>query len=640
MSLAKKHVLGFSPNGGQFFALVDEHGVLRIWDTEANSLKQEFTPNLHLSGGCTALTWVAVDAPPTPRAKKSRKSQNDSVVGSNRLYIALGTVKGNVSLFSLTEGQIERTLSGDNHEGPVTSIAYNQNKGHLYTVGADCRALVWSITEERCIADWQVGPEKPHNIVYLATSRSLAVGARSLKIFDVETKELVETFTGHSSDINAMTSIADNDVEYILTTARMERVISFWKIDKRGKNKASACTLLMEDLAYCLASEVRTEDGSLRVASVTRNGNIHIYLLNINSLSSEKYIKPKVSLQIASDGAETVEPLHAVAAHFVQDKNRTHEILFGYGSRSLLQFERFTPNYAEKLNVIVRADPKKLYAKKQQKDGPITGLKTEIPRDNIKRVEYNSALPISKKKVQNEVPMEARLQHLQLTATKPTANKLQMQSKTQLLMQALHSKDQTMIQSVLNTLDTETIQLTLERLPLEYVNPLVNELSQLLQGKHASVACGLRWLRILASTHTSVLMSEDKDALRDKLGICLGIAEQRMRCLTEALQITGRVNLIINQMKRNADNHLNDNGVLIVDENQNEAQEAQYDDNNWSDLEEDDNVSSEDDGDNNVDMTADDDVAADEEDIIMTQDSDNSDNSDDSSDPTDSSGEE
>ncbi|XP_046866377.1 WD repeat-containing protein 43 isoform X2 [Drosophila willistoni] len=369
MSVAKKHVMGFSPNEGQFFALVDEHGVLRIWDTEANSLKQEFTTNLYLFGDCTALTWVSVDAIPTRRAKKS---QNDSVVGSNKLYIALGTMGGIVSLYSLAEGQIERTLSGDNHDGPVTSIAYNQSKGHLYTVGEDCRALVWSITEERCIADWQVGPEKPQNVVYLAKSRSLAVGARSLKIFDVETKELVETFTGHSSDINAMTSIADNDLEFILTTAHMERVISFWKIDKRGKNKASACTLRMEDPAYCLACEVRTEDGSLRVASVTRNG-IHIYLLKINGLSSEKHIKPKVSLQIASDGAETLEPLHAFGAHFVQDKTRTHEILFGYGSRSLLQFERFAPNYAEKLNVIVRADPKKLYAKKQQEGETMTG---------------------------------------------------------------------------------------------------------------------------------------------------------------------------------------------------------------------------------------------------------------------------
>jgi len=50
------------------------------------------------------------------------------------------------------------------------------------------------------------------------------------------------------------------------------------------------------------------------------------------------------------------------------------------------------------------------------------------------------------------------------------------------------------------------------------------------------VRSALRWLRVLASTHTSVLMSDDKEALREKLSICLGVAEQRMNCLSEALQ--------------------------------------------------------------------------------------------------------
>jgi len=51
-----------------------------------------------------------------------------------------------------------------------------------------------------------------------------------------------------------------------------------------------------------------------------------------------------------------------------------------------------------------------------------------------------------------------------------------------------------------------------------------------------SVRSALRWLHALTSTHTSVLMSEDKEALREKLAVCLGVAEQRMHCLSEALQ--------------------------------------------------------------------------------------------------------
>ncbi|XP_015029625.2 WD repeat-containing protein 43 isoform X1 [Drosophila virilis] len=616
MSLVKKHVLGFSSNGGKLFALIDEQGTLRIWDTETNALKQEFTPNLQLAAHCTALTWVTIGA---QRPKKSRKSQPQKTsTDDDKLYLALGTVKGTVALYSVTEGKIERILENESHDGPVTSIAYD-NDGHLYTVGADCRALVWSLAEERCTGEWPVGPEKPLNIAYSPKSRTLAVASRQIKIFDVDKKELVETCTGHSGEINAINRFQCNNNEYIITTAKMERVISFWKIDRKGRNKASVCTLLMEDVAHSLACEVR-EDGQLRVASVTRNGNIHIYLLNADSLSAEKYIKPKVSLQIASDGADTVEPIYAVAAHFVHDAQRSHEILFGYGSRRQLQFERYTPNYAEKLNVIVRTDPKKLYTKKQRiEHSTEAALKSQTPVVRPNDVEYNSALPKSKKKIKNDVPMEARLQNLTIQATKLPGGKLQSQSKTQLLMQALHSQNQTMLQAVLGTNDENTIQLTLDRLPLEYISPLVNELSVLLQGKAAKVICALRWLQILATTHTSVMMSEDKEELRDKLGICLGIAEQRLHCITEALQVSGRVNLIINQMKRNTDNHLNENNVLYVDEDPADENSTQLAENNWSDLEEQDNTNYAFDDDDK--MEADDDIAADEEDLIMTQNS-------------------
>ncbi|XP_023168846.1 WD repeat-containing protein 43 isoform X2 [Drosophila hydei] len=630
MSLVKKHVLGFSSNGGKLFALIDEHGTLRIWDTESNTLKQEYKPNFQISGHCTALTWITISA---PRPKKSRKSLQVNSTLNDKHCIALGTSKGTVVLYSVIEGKIDRILGGDKHDGSITSIAYD-NDGHLYTVGTDGRALVWSLAEERCINQWPVGPENPLNVVFLPKSRTLAVASRQLKIFDVDKKELVETCIGHSGEINAINSFHCNNNEYVITTAKMERVISFWKIDRKGRNKASVCTLLMEDVAHSVACDVH-DDGELRVASVTRNGNIHIYLLNAESLSAEKYIKPKVSLQIASDGAETVEPIHAIAAYFVKDAQRSHDILFGYGSRQLLQFERYTPNYAEKLNVIVRTAPKKLYIKnKRNEPGTEAALKAQTPIVRTNEVEYNSALPMSKKKVQNEVPMEARLQNLSIQPTKLPGGKLQSQSKTQLLMQALHSQDQTMLQSVLASNDEKTVQLTLDRLPLEYIGPLINELSTLLQGKAANVICALRWLQTLATTHTSVMMSENKEELRDKLGICLGIAEQRLHCITEALQVSGRVNLIINQMKRNAENKLNANNVLVIDEDPDATQAGE---NNWSDLEEEAETSRNYALDNDQ-MEADDDLAADEENLIETQNSSEDDNDEEGTDTDASAG--
>lgn len=52
---------GFSPSG-ELFALINDQGILRIWDTETNELKQEYTPNLHLAGPCSTLIWVQISS--------------------------------------------------------------------------------------------------------------------------------------------------------------------------------------------------------------------------------------------------------------------------------------------------------------------------------------------------------------------------------------------------------------------------------------------------------------------------------------------------------------------------------------------------------------------------------------------------
>lgn len=105
MSLGKKHVLGFSPNGGQLFASVDEQGILRIWDTETNTLKQEFTPNLQVSGPCTALTWVSVAGPRSKKLRKSLQRQDAVNTAADQFHIALGTLKGAVVIYSLAEAK-------------------------------------------------------------------------------------------------------------------------------------------------------------------------------------------------------------------------------------------------------------------------------------------------------------------------------------------------------------------------------------------------------------------------------------------------------------------------------------------------------------------------------------------------------
>lgn len=141
---------------------------------------------------------------------------------------------------------------------------------------------MWSLAEEKQLSCWNVGPEKPYSISFTPLSNNLVVASRCLKVYSVETQELIQTFTGHTSEINHMDYVVANQTtEYVLTTSRMERIICLWKIGKKGRNKASSCTLLMEDIAHCLASQM-SDNNTLRVASVTRSGVIHVYALEFD----------------------------------------------------------------------------------------------------------------------------------------------------------------------------------------------------------------------------------------------------------------------------------------------------------------------------------------------------------------------
>lgn len=72
--------------------------------------------------------------------------------------------------------------------------------------------------------------------------------------------------------------------------------------------------------------------------------------------------------------------------------------------------------------------------------------------------------------------MEVRLENL---STPKTSSK----NMIHLLMQGMHSRDATLLKSVFAVDDAEMIQQTLERLPSQYVSPLLNELSHLMQMK-------------------------------------------------------------------------------------------------------------------------------------------------------------
>lgn len=57
--MASKSCSAFS-NDGKYFANCGNDGILKIWETSTSRLKQEYSPNSHLSLPYSSLTWISV----------------------------------------------------------------------------------------------------------------------------------------------------------------------------------------------------------------------------------------------------------------------------------------------------------------------------------------------------------------------------------------------------------------------------------------------------------------------------------------------------------------------------------------------------------------------------------------------------
>lgn len=352
--------------------------------------------------------------------------------------------------------------------------------GKLFTSGEDCRVILWSLSSGSQTASFDIGSEQPTSIVYLADSNRLIVAGRQLKVWSVENETQQFVLPGHSSNITLLKYLKYDDQEYALSASKNDRVLNLWSLKRAKKmNKNTPVTYLMEDIAHCISVHVE-KDGDLKIAAVTRSGVLHIYTgSNLSAAVADtptKTIRPKITIEIASDSTQIVEPI-AIIAGTIEFGNKAKSARFSYGDRQQLRSEEVELDFSEKRQVLIRSDPKKLTAKQNDKSISLKTISAHIDAD---QVEYQTTV-VHRGKA-SEIPMETRLHNLSLGSAVGATNA---RNVAQLLIQALHSKDAALLRTVFTNKEEAVVRATLQRLPPQYIAGLVNELISETQKKTA-----------------------------------------------------------------------------------------------------------------------------------------------------------
>ena len=134
----------------------------------------------------------------------------------------------------------------------------------------------------------------------------------------------------------------------------------------------------------------------------------------------------------------------------------------------------------------------------------------------------------------------------------PKANSLQ-----KMLVQALHSNDNQLLEQCLAVKDPIIIQNTVKKLPTAYVLPLLNQIVQKFQMRPNRSMVLTSWIKTVLTLHTAYLMSVP-NLVKNLTGLYQTI-DSRLTVFERLLRLSGRLDLLMSQITLRARSTKGDN---------------------------------------------------------------------------------
>ncbi|XP_011695781.1 PREDICTED: WD repeat-containing protein 43 [Wasmannia auropunctata] len=548
----------FSQNG-QYYAFCGNDGKLKIWETASGRLKHEYTPNRHLSSPCSVIEWISVspqsagNISPSPRKKRRRKSISEEI--DHKAMVAMGSMNGKITLYDVAAASVSATLE-NGHSSTVTAIAWSACAG-LITAANDYHIVEWNLQENGIKCKWKSGKAKVTALAILSNGKSLLSAEKIIKWWNLATKQLIRTFTGHANHVTFLHTIqVDNSTSYLISGASADNHLSVWALDKNKNDKASITTLAMQDEATSVSILV-AEELQVVVLVTTQSGQAQLFKYQPNGHT--KPLKPSLNIAVAADVSqkETVQQIPILAGHLTEDE----KLLLAYGSYLNLTFEKVIPDFSDKVQCLIRSERLDTKKSKERKEETISKIKPTAIEEDVEYLAPGIGVPTQKRNRTisgSQLLLKDRLENLSLNADANTPGRIPMKgaNMAQLLMQALNSKDKTILTTVLFTKNETVIRNTIAKLPVQAITPLLKELIVMLQGKTYASKIAVMWLQTLIMTHAAHLMS--RPDIAEILSPILSFIDAKLALLTAVQRLKGRVSLITGQIAQANEEHNKD----------------------------------------------------------------------------------
>uniref|UniRef100_A0A8C4R9F0 WD repeat domain 43 n=1 Tax=Eptatretus burgeri TaxID=7764 RepID=A0A8C4R9F0_EPTBU len=511
----------FSPGVAPYFAVASADGRLNVWESSSGSLHQEFVPSSHLSAMCTCVAWAPIrNGSETPRRKKRKSETVERMVErtAELNLLALGTATGVVMLYSVVRGKLHCKLDGG-HTAQVNCIRWHQEAASLFSCSADKFIVEWNVIDAVVKSKWKGDKSCVTALCISPDGHSLLSAGRSIKLWDIASKSLLQTFTGHATAVTMLafathappSSETSDGISglYFTSCAEDDRFVNVWHVQSGKQDISAALMLALPDVPLSL-DLVRPEkqNGMLKVGVICKDGRLLLFQHTLNG-KCKKPLTPDCILQIATESGGEASPMALLSVVFCAEPSC---LFLAYGSPMHPVLERVKADMSEPHICLVRDDP--LLSNIQMKIA-VTKMKTPLVKDSKVLV---PGLPghtrrsgsMGKQKSQRgwkrkgmednvgvsgqEQSLEARLSSLEMCEPSPSKqDTTELTDFNVLLSQALESNDPSLLNKVLQMKQDSLVYSTVTHLPIQMVLPLIQVVTKRLQAHPRRCSIGLRY---------------------------------------------------------------------------------------------------------------------------------------------------
>lgn len=141
----------------------------------------------------------------------------------------MGSVNGTISLYDISSACVVTQLQ-DGHNSTITALAWSASTG-LFSAAEDKQIVQWDLHDNSVKNKWKSGKGKVTAIVVMSEGKFLLTADRLIKWWDLSTKQVIHTFSGHTSQITSLNIVnIDGKTSHLLSSSVNDSFISLWSL--------------------------------------------------------------------------------------------------------------------------------------------------------------------------------------------------------------------------------------------------------------------------------------------------------------------------------------------------------------------------------------------------------------------------